>query len=143
MMHVVTPRARSLRRPRMTALYSAMLLVHLSHSRAKLRRATYLYLTPAGDVMIAGAPAPVWHHAPSQWKVQTVSECSCCGPTGPIQSTMKSAKTCDLIAVLGSKMMLYPNSYAAHFAILVDSSRFLNSSPRPLSEVTRTLNASK
>jgi hypothetical protein len=29
-MHVVTPRARNLRSPRMTASYSAMLLVHLS-----------------------------------------------------------------------------------------------------------------
>jgi hypothetical protein len=46
-----------------------MLLVHLSDSRAKLRRVVYLYLTPAGDVMIAAAPAPAWHHAPSQWMV--------------------------------------------------------------------------
>jgi hypothetical protein len=70
-MQVVTLRARSLRSPRMMASYSAMLLVHLSDSRAKLRRATYLYLTSAGDVMIAVAPAPAWHHAPSQWMVQT------------------------------------------------------------------------
>jgi hypothetical protein len=143
MMHVVTPRARSLRRPRMTASYFAMLLVHLSDFRAKLRRAAYLYLTPTGDVIIAAAPAPAWHHAPSQWIIQIVYECSCCGPTGPVQSTMKSAKTCNLIAVLGSKLMLYPDSSAAHFAILADTSRFLNNSPRPLSEVTRTLNASK
>jgi hypothetical protein len=58
MMHVVTLRARSLRSPRMTASYSAMLFVHLSDSSAKLRRATYLYLTLVGDVMIAAAPAP-------------------------------------------------------------------------------------
>jgi hypothetical protein len=56
---------------------------------------------------------------------------------------MKAAKTCDLIAVLGSKMMLYQDSSAAHFVILVDAFGFLNNSPRPLSEVTRTLNASK
>jgi hypothetical protein len=56
---------------------------------------------------------------------------------------MKSARTCDLIAVLGSKVMWYPESSAAHLAIQTDASRFLNSSPRPLSEVTRTLNASK
>jgi hypothetical protein len=56
---------------------------------------------------------------------------------------MKSAKTCDLIAVLGSKMMWYPDSSAAHFAILADASGFLNNSLRPLSEVTRTLNALK
>jgi hypothetical protein len=40
-MHVVTPSARSLRSPRMTASYSAILLVHLSDSKAKLRRAAY------------------------------------------------------------------------------------------------------
>jgi hypothetical protein len=40
-------------------------------------------------------------------------------------------------------MMLYPDSSNAHFAILADASGFLNSSPRPLSEVTRTLNASE
>jgi hypothetical protein len=56
---------------------------------------------------------------------------------------MKSTKTCDLIAVLGSKVMWYPESSAAYFAILVDASGFLNNSPRPLTEVTRTLNASK
>jgi hypothetical protein len=55
---------------------------------------------------------------------------------------IKSARTCDLIVVLGSKVMLYPKSSAAHFAILADASEFLNNSPRPLSEVTRILNAS-
>jgi hypothetical protein len=42
----------------MTASYSAMLLVHLSDSKAKLRRVAYLYLTPVGDVIIISAPAP-------------------------------------------------------------------------------------
>jgi hypothetical protein len=42
----------------MTASYSAMLFVHLSDSRAKLRRVAYLCLTPAGEVMTAAAPAP-------------------------------------------------------------------------------------
>jgi hypothetical protein len=50
----------------MMASYSAMFLVHLSDSKAKLRRAAYLYLTPVGEVMIAAAPAPACHHAPSQ-----------------------------------------------------------------------------
>jgi hypothetical protein len=49
----------------MTASYSAILLVHLSDSKVKLRRAGYLYLAPMGDVKIAAAPAPAWHHAPS------------------------------------------------------------------------------
>jgi hypothetical protein len=78
-MHVVTPSAHNLRSPRMTASYSAMLLVHLSNSKAKLRRAVYLYLTPTSDVMIAVAPAPAWHHASSQWMVQTFSGDSSCG----------------------------------------------------------------
>jgi hypothetical protein len=71
-MHVATPSARNLRSPGMTASYSAILLVHLSDSKAKLRCVAYLYLTPAGDVMIVAAPAPAWHHAPSQWMVQTL-----------------------------------------------------------------------
>jgi hypothetical protein len=82
-MHVVTPRAHNLQSSRMTASYSAMLLVHLSDSKAKLRRAAYLYLTPVGDVIIAAAPALAWHHAPLQWMVQTFSEDSC-GHTGPV-----------------------------------------------------------
>jgi hypothetical protein len=57
-MHVVTLRARSLRRPKIIASYSAMLFVHLSESSAKRRRATYLCLSPVGDVMITVAPVP-------------------------------------------------------------------------------------
>jgi hypothetical protein len=127
----------------MSASYSAILLVHLSDSKAKLRHAAYLYLTPVGDVIIAAAPAPAWHHAPSQWMVHTFSGDSSCCHVGPVQSTMKSARTCDLIVVLGSKVMWYPESSAAHLAIWTDASGFLNSSPRPLSEVTHTLNALK
>jgi hypothetical protein len=142
-MHVVTPSARSLRRPRMTASYSAILLVHLLDSKAKLRRVTCLYLTPVGVVIIVAAPAPAWHHAPLQRMVHTFSRDSSCCHVGPVQSMMNSARTCDLIAVLGSKVMWYPESSAAHLAIRTDAFGFLNSSPRPLSEVTRTLNASK
>jgi hypothetical protein len=67
----------------MTASYSAMLLVHLLDSKEKLRRAAYLYLTPAGDVIIVAAPATAWYHAPSQWMVQTFSEDSC-GHASPV-----------------------------------------------------------
>jgi hypothetical protein len=85
MMQVVTPSALSLRRPRMTASYSAILLVHLSDSKAKLRRAAYLCLTPVGEVMTAAAPAPAWHHAPSHWIVHTFSaDVSGCA-IGPVQ----------------------------------------------------------
>ena len=89
----------------MTASYSAMLFVHLSDSRAKLRRDAYLCLTPTGEVMTAAAPAPAWHHAPSQWIVQTFSADGSDYVIGLVQSTTKSARTCDLMAVLGSKLM--------------------------------------
>jgi predicted tellurium resistance membrane protein TerC len=89
----------------MTASYSAILLLHLSDSRAKLRRAAYLFLTPVGEVMTASAPAPAWHHAPSQWMVHTFSVVVSGCVIGPVQSTMKSARTCDLMAVLGSKVI--------------------------------------
>jgi hypothetical protein len=65
------------------------------------------------------------------------------GRPGPVQSTMKLARTYDLIIVLGSNVMWYPDNSTAHLAILADASGFLINSPRPLSEVTRTLNASK
>ena len=105
MIHVVTLRALSLRRPRITASYSAILFVHLSDSRVKLRRAAYLCLTPAGEVTTAAAPAPAWHHAPSQWIVQTFSTDGSSYVIGPVQSTTKSSRTCDLMVVLGSKLM--------------------------------------
>jgi hypothetical protein len=142
-MQVVTPSALSLRRPRMMASYSAMLFMHLSDSKAKLRRAAYLCLMPVGDVIIAAAPTPAWHHAPSQWMVHTFSRGSSCCCVDLVQSTMKSARTYNLIVVLGSKVMWYPESSAAHLVIRTDASGFLNSSPSPLSEVTRTLKASK
>jgi hypothetical protein len=96
----VTPSALSLRRPRMTASYSATLLVHLSDSKAKLRRAAYLCLTPVGDVIIAAAPTPAWHYALSKWMAHTFSVGSSCCLVGPVQSTMKFARTCDLIVVV-------------------------------------------
>jgi hypothetical protein len=75
--------------------------------------------------------------------VHTFSKGSSCCRVGPVQSMMKSARTCDLIVILGSKVIWYPKSLTAHLAIRTDASGFLNSSPSPLSEVTHTLNASK
>jgi hypothetical protein len=98
---------------------------------------------PVGDVMIAATPAPAWHHASSQWMILTFSGDSSCCHVGPVQSTMKSTRTCDLIDVRGSKVMWYPKGSAAHLVIQTDAYGFLNNSPRPLSKVTRTLNASK
>jgi hypothetical protein len=105
MMQVVTPSALSLRGSRMTTSYSAILLVHLSESKAKLRHAAYLCLTPVGEVMTAAAPAPAWHHASSQWIVHTFSANGSSCVIGPVQSTTKSARTYDLMAVLGSNVM--------------------------------------
>jgi hypothetical protein len=119
-MQVVTPRSLSFRSPRMTSSYS--------HSSAK-----YLYLTPKGDVMIVVVPAPAWHHAPSQWMVQIVSLFWWLDTEGPVQSTIKSVRTFDLIVILSSKVMSQLESSPAHFAILMDASGFLNRSPRPRS----------
>jgi hypothetical protein len=130
--------AWSLRSLRMTTSYSTILFVHLSDSSANWRRASYLYLRHVGDVIIATALAPTWYHAPSQWMVQIVSAWSWCGSEGPVQSAIKSAKTWDLIVVLGLKVTLYPESSAAHLDIQADASRFLNRSPRPRSVVTLT-----
>jgi hypothetical protein len=55
--------------------------------------------------MTAAAPAPAWHHAPSQWMVHTFSAGASGYVIGPVQSMMKSARTCDLMAVLGSKVI--------------------------------------
>lgn len=52
-MHVLTPWALNLRRPRIIASYSAMLFVHQSVSREKLRRAAYLYLVLDGVMIMA------------------------------------------------------------------------------------------
>jgi hypothetical protein len=60
-MHVLTSSALSLWSPKMTAPYSAILLVHLSVSRAKPRRVAYLYLAPDRAVIIVVASAPAWH----------------------------------------------------------------------------------
>jgi hypothetical protein len=57
-MHVVTPRALSLRSTRMMTSYSAILIVHLSDLSAKLRRVTYLYLVLDGVLMTVVAPVP-------------------------------------------------------------------------------------
>jgi hypothetical protein len=62
-------------------------------------------LDPTGEVMTAAAPAPEWHHALSQWIVQTFSADGSGYVIGPVQSKTKSARTCDLMAVLGSNVM--------------------------------------
>jgi hypothetical protein len=68
-MHVLTSRALSFRSPKMTALYSAMLFVHLSISMEKLRQVTYLYLALDGSVISATLPAVAWHQVSPYWIV--------------------------------------------------------------------------
>ena len=70
----------------------------------KLRRAAYLVFAPEGDSMIAAIPAPSLHQAPSQCTIQVSTEDSSL-KIGDVHSAMKSANTCDLMAVLLSKSM--------------------------------------
>ena len=97
------PRAFILRRPRSKASYSVVLLVDDSRL-PKFRHAAYLVFAPEGDSMIAAMPAPSLHQVPSQCTIQVSVEGSSL-KVGDVQSTMKSANTCDLMAVLLSKSM--------------------------------------
>lgn len=116
-MHIRTPRALSLWSPMIMGLCSAMLLVHLSELFVKFRRAVYLYLDPNGAVNTAITPTPEWPQAPSRWIVHVVSLVDGEGVTGPIQSTTKSAKNCDLLALLDSNAKWYSDNSMAHLPI--------------------------
>jgi hypothetical protein len=94
-------------------------------------------------VIIVAAPTPAWHHAPLQWIVHTDSVGCYKDVEGPIQSTMKSARTWDFIALLDSKVILYYDSFVDHLPILAEAFGLLNRSPRLQSVSTLTLWASK
>jgi hypothetical protein len=68
------------------------------------------------------------HQAPSHYTTHGVSMSSPGLWVGKVQSTTKSAKTCDLIALLLSKSTVYPDSSAPHLMIRVDASLFVNRS---------------
>jgi hypothetical protein len=65
--------AHSLRSPNSIALYSAILLVHLSISLMNCRPAAYLNLMLEGEIRTVAALASVLHQAPSQYTCHGVS----------------------------------------------------------------------
>jgi hypothetical protein len=65
--------AHSLQSPSSTALYSAVLFMHLSTSLMNIRCAAYLSLMPEGEIRIAIAPALVPPQTPSQYICHGVS----------------------------------------------------------------------
>ena len=121
------PSALALRRPRSRPLYSATLFVHPMKSSL----AAYFNCVPEGAVRIAEAPAPSLWYAPSHSSHHIDSNfgVSCEGTAG-VQSAMNSAKTWDLIAVLGTKSIVCSASFVAHLPILPEASLFSNISRR-------------
>jgi hypothetical protein len=109
------------------ASYSVVLFVECS-SFANMSRAEYLMTTPVVDVTTAEIPTPLWHQAPSHCTTQGVSVSSSRLWVGEVQSTTKSARTCDFIALLLSKSTVYSESSAPHLMIQVDASLFVNKS---------------
>jgi hypothetical protein len=122
--------------------YSVVLFVE-GTSSAKSSRTVYLCTTPVGDVTIAATPTPLSHQAPSQCTIHgvTISSLEFC--IGDVQSTMKSAKTCDVIVLLLSKSTMYFDSSTSHFTIQVDASLLVNKSFRGWFVITLILWPSK
>jgi hypothetical protein len=127
MMKVCWPRAFIFLNARSRASYSVVLFVECS-SFANMSRAAYLITIHVGDVTTAEIPTPMWHQAPSHYTTQGVSISSPGLWIGEVQSMTKSAKTCDLIALLLSKSTMYSDSSAPHLMIHVDASLFANKS---------------
>jgi hypothetical protein len=118
--------ACSLRRPNNTNSYSALLFMQLHVSFVNCRCAVYLALMSKGDTKTAIAPTQVLLQAPSQYTYHGVSKT---GPLvlleGSIQSVMKSAKTCNLMAFLVLKSITCSDNSIAHFPILPKESQLL------------------
>jgi hypothetical protein len=91
---LLTPKARTFLKPRRSASYSLVLLVHLSEGSEYSSLAAYLNLTLAGEVMIAAIPTPLSPQDPSHLIYQTgTNSSSLLILLGNVQSTTKSAKT--------------------------------------------------
>ena len=122
-----TPRALAFRRPKSRPSYSATLFVH----PLKSSLTAYFNCVPEGAVSIAEAPALSLWYAPSHSSCHIDSNFhgSCEGVAG-VQSAMNSAKTWDLIAVLGTKSIMCSASFVAHLPILPEASLFSNMSRR-------------
>ena len=121
MVSLHAPSALALRRPKSRPSYSATLFVHPSKSSL----AAYFNFVPEGAVRIAEAPAPSLWYAPSHssYHIDSNFGDSCEGTAG-VQSAMNSAKTWDLIAVLGMKSIVCSASFVAHLPILLEASLF-------------------
>ena len=119
------PSALALRRPKNMPSYLATLFVH----PLKSSLTTYLSCVPEGAVSIAEVPALSLWYAPSHSSCHIVSNFggSCEGIAG-VQSAMNSAKTWDLIAVLGTKSIVCSASFVAYLTILPEASLFSNMS---------------
>ena len=109
------PRALAFRRPKSKPSYSATLFVH----PLKSSLTAYFSCVPEGAVRTAEAPAPSLWYAPSHSSCHIVSNFggSCEGVAG-VQTAMNSAKTWDLIVVLGTKSIVCSASFVAHLPIL-------------------------
>lgn len=132
MMHLLTPKALSFRRPNSTASYSAVLFVVRNYSLA-----AYLNFGPSGGVKIAEIPAPEEPHAPSQCTIHSGSlNCTVVSYAEGVQLAMKSAKAWDLMADLCSKSIVYSFSSAAHFSIRPMALAFQNKDSNGCAERT-------
>ena len=98
------PSSRAIFIPTIRASYSVSLLVAL-----KPHRTTYMILPPCGECKTIPSPDPLMFDDPSTYKTQGLSSCVSTRCTssrasfsiwGP-KSATKSARTCDLTAVLG------------------------------------------
>jgi hypothetical protein len=138
------PIARNLRRPSNTASYSAIFLMQLFVSAVNCSHTAYLSLMPEGEISIAAVLAL---ETP-----QALSQCTCHGVSntmpsvyldGSVQSAIKSASTCDLMALVFSKSTTCSDSSMDHFPILPEESRFSKMSFSGGCIRTLTLRASK
>ena len=100
--------------PAMSTSYSASLFVALNPYRI-----AYWIRSPSGEVRIRPMPTPltlldpltVSVHLELERSVKLRSSLSACGVTFGAKSAIKSAKTCDLRAVRGWKVMSYSLSF--------------------------------
>jgi hypothetical protein len=96
-------------RAKSKASYSVVLFVGWKSS-AKISQAMYLITIPVGNVTTADILTPLWQQAPSHCTTHGVLIFSLGLWVGDVLSTMKSAKTCDLIALLLSKSIVYSDT---------------------------------
>ena len=123
---LVAPKARVLRSPRRTVLYSAMLFVVLNSRRvAKAAR------WPVGEMRTALAPAPLDPYALSVYIVHiSWGRVSRGVVDGGVHSATKSARTYNLMVVQATNLTAKGASSIAHLHMHHVASRFQNMSPR-------------